>query len=126
SSCEEKANLANQITIPANDWIKKSQDFTFSIGRNPNNLSSDWKDKFSVKTGLVYKFHKLSQSNIKITEIGGALGLGFKFKAVGNQFDVNYYLGKRDYSEKYSTEYVQQLQFGVSLADQWFVKRRQK
>lgn len=126
SSFEEKANLNNRLIIPANDWIKKSQDFTFSVGRNPNNLSSDWKDKFSVKTGLVYKSHKLSHSNIKITEIGGALGLGFKFKAVGNQFDVNYYLGKRDYSEKYSTEYVQQLQFGVSLADQWFVKRRQK
>ena len=58
--------------------------------------------------------------------IGEKTWIGFKFKLTGNQIDLNYYHGKRDYSETSDTENIQQIQIGVSLADLWFVKRRQK
>ena len=123
---KDSGNLVGNLTFPGNDWIGSSQDFNVSYVRSPNDLSINWIDKFSFRTGLAYKTHELSQSKIKISELGLALGFGFKFKTVGNQFDLNYYVGKRNYSENYNTEIVQQLQVGVSLADRWFVKRRQK
>ena len=61
-----------------------------------------------------------------ITENGFTLGFGFKFKVVGNQLDVNYYLGQRKYSNGFNYELIQQFQIGVGLSDLWFVKRRRK
>jgi hypothetical protein len=76
--------------------------------------------------GLAFKTHTLAQTKTIIREIGGSLGLGFKFRVAGNQIDLNYYLGKRKFPDTFNTEFVQQLQIGISLADLWFVKRRQK
>ncbi|CUV08393.1 hypothetical protein MGWOODY_Mmi591 [hydrothermal vent metagenome] len=45
---------------------------------------------------------------------------------MGNQIDINYYLGTREYPDIADAELVQQIQLGISLADLWFVKRRQK
>ena len=65
-----------------------------------------------------------------ITEFGGAIGFGYKFKAVGNQVDISYYYGIRHHPltlrHDFGDERVQQLQVGISLADLWFVKRRQR
>jgi hypothetical protein len=58
--------------------------------------------------------------------MGYSLGIGFKFGAVGNQIDINYYAGFREYSQSYESEIIHQFQAGISLADIWFVKRRQK
>jgi hypothetical protein len=45
---------------------------------------------------------------------------------MGNQIDFNYYYGLRDYKMLKKIEYFQQFQLSTSLADLWFVKRRQK
>ena len=61
-----------------------------------------------------------------IIEIGFSLSIGYKFKPVGNQIDISYYLANREYSDMNGKELVQQIQLGIGLADIWFVKRRQK
>ena len=74
----------------------------------------------------MYYNHTLNNQKSSITEVGGSLGIGFVFKPVGNQIDINYYLGTREYPDIVDEELVQQVQVGISLADLWFVKRRQK
>ena len=45
-----------------------------------------------------------------------------------SKIDLNYYFGFREYPDTITTEkeIIQQIQFGVSIGDIWFVKRRQK
>ena len=111
--------------MPLDDWINRSNDFKLSLVRFPNDISLGLVDKISFRTGLMYKSHTLHSKTI-VSEVGGSLGFGFKFKAVGNQVDLNYYIGNRKYSDTFKTEIIQQMQVGVSLGDLWFVKRRQK
>ena len=125
-SIKDKGKLPDPLTLPINDWIRHSNDINLSLTRFPNDLSLDLVDKLSFRTGLAFKTHTLAQTKTIIREIGGSLGLGFKFRVAGNQIDLNYYLGKRKFPDTFNTEFVQQLQIGISLADLWFVKRRQK
>lgn len=127
SSIKDKGTISDYLTLPLDDWINHSNDFKLSLVRFPNDISLDLVDKISFRTGLMYKSHTLALSNAIVSEVGGSLGFGFKFKAVGNQVDLNYYLGKRKYPDStFKTEIIQQMQVGVSLGDLWFVKRRQK
>ena len=127
STIKDKGTIDSSLTLPINNWIDHSNDFKLSLVRFPNDISLDLVDKISFRTGLMYKSHTLAHSKTVVSEVGGSLGFGFKFKAVGNQVDLNYYLGKRNYSDIfYKTEIIQQMQVGVSLGDLWFVKRRQK
>jgi len=127
STIKDKGTIPGSLTLPINNWIDNSNDFKLSLVRFPNDISLDLVDKISFRTGLMAKSHTLALSNAIVSEVGGSLGFGFKFKAVGNQVDLNYYLGKRNYSDIfYKTEIIQQMQVGVSLGDLWFVKRRQK
>jgi len=126
STIKDKGTIPGSLTLPINNWIDHSNDFKLSLVRFPNDISLDLVDKISFRTGLMYKDHTLFLSETIVSEIGGSLGLGFKFKAVGNQVDINYYFGKRQYSDTFKTEIIQQMQVGVSLGDLWFVKRRQK
>ena len=127
SSIKDKGTISDSLTLPLDDWIIRSNDFKLSLVRFPNDISLDLVDKISFRTGLMYKSHTLALSNAIVSEVGGSLGFGFKFKAVGNQVDLNYYLGKRKYPDStFKTEIIQQMQVGVSLGDLWFVKRRQK
>jgi len=126
STIKDKGTISDYLTLPINNWIDHSNDFKLSLVRFPNDISLDLVDKISFRTGLMYKSHTLALSNAIVSEVGGSLGLGFKFKAVGNQVDINYYFGKRQYSDTFKTEIIQQMQVGVSLGDLWFVKRRQK
>ena len=126
STIKDKGTIPGSLTLPINNWIDNSNDFKLSLVRFPNDISLDLVDKISFRTGLMYKSHTLALSNAIVSEVGGSLGFGFKFKAVGNQVDINYYLGNRKYSYTLKTEIIQQMQVGVSLGDLWFVKRRQK
>ena len=127
SSIKDKGTISDYLTLPLDDWINHSNDFKLSLVRFPNDISLDLVDKISFRTGLMAKSHTLALSNAIVSEVGGSLGFGFKFKAVGNQVDLNYYLGKRKYPDStFKTEIIQQMQVGVSLGDLWFVKRRQK
>ena len=124
-SIKDNGTIPTSLTLPINDWIDHSNDFKLSLVRFPNDISLNWVDKISFRTGLMYKSHTLHSKTI-VSEVGGSLGFGFKFKAVGNQVDLNYYIGNRKYSDTFKTEIIQQMQVGVSLGDLWFVKRRQK
>ena len=127
SSIKDKGTISDYFTLPLDDWIDNSNDFKLSLVRFPNDISLDLVDKISFRTGLMFKSHTLALSNEIVSEVGGSLGFGFKFKAVGNQVDLNYYIGNRKYSDgTFKSEIIQQMQFGVSLGDLWFVKRRQK
>ena len=126
-SIKDNGTIPASLTLPIKDWIDHSNDFKLSLVRFPNDISLDLVDKISFRTGLMYKSHTLAHSETIVSEVGGSLGFGFKFKAVGNQVDLNYYLGKRKYPDStFKTEIIQQMQVGVSLGDLWFVKRRQK
>ena len=61
-----------------------------------------------------------------IEKLGFIFEVRFKFKPVGNQINLNYYFGNRKFSNILEKEFIQQIQVGISLADIWFVKRRQK
>ena len=132
SSIKDKGTISNYLTLPLDKWIDHSNDFKLSLVRFPNDISLDLLDKISFRTGLMFKSHTLKShtlalSNEIVSEVGGSLGFGFKFKAVGNQVDLNYYIGNRKYSDgTFKREIIQQMQVGVSLGDLWFVKRRQK
>ncbi len=127
SSIKDKGTISDYLTLPLDDWIDHSNDFKLSLVRFPNDISLNLVDKISIRTGLMYKSHTLAHSKTVVSEVGGSLGFGFKFRAVGNQVDLNYYIGNRKYSDNYfKTEIIQQMQVGVSLGDLWFVKRRQK
>jgi len=116
----------NGLRSPINNWIYETNSLKASFSHYPNDLSLKLFDKFSFRAGMLYYKHRLKNDQSTITEIGYSLGLGFKFKPVGNQMDINYYIGNREHAGMEEKELVQQIQLGVSLADIWFVKRRQK
>ena len=122
----DDAEISDRVYIPLDNWITRTNTAHISFSRYPNDLSLNLSDKLSFKFGLTYYNHTLNDQTSSITEVGGSLGLGFKFKPVGNQIDINYYLGFREYPDIADAELVQQVQVGISLADLWFVKRRQK
>ena len=92
----------------------------------PENYSIRIFDKFSLQSGLIHHIHTMKYDEMDIEELGFSFGVGFKFKPVGNQINLNYYIGNRKYSSISEKEFIQQIQVGISLADIWFVKRRQK
>ncbi len=125
SSRDNSKNIS-VLSTPINNWIYETNSMKTSFSHYPNDLSLRFFDKFSFRTGIVYYEHSLKNDQSSITEIGYSLGLGFKFKPVGNQIDINYYIGNREHTGIEQKELIQQIQLGVSLADIWFVKRRQK
>ena len=125
SSRDNSKNIS-VLSTPINNWIYETNSMKASFSHYPNDLSLRFFDKLSFRTGIVYYEHSLKNDQSSITEIGYSLGLGFKFKPVGNQIDINYYIGNREHTGIEQKELIQQIQLGVSLADIWFVKRRQK
>ena len=114
------------IYIPLNNWINSTTGQNLSFNRFSNDLSYRFIDKLSFSIGVKYLNHILKKEELKISEFGLAVGLGFKFSPIGNKLNLNYYRGNRKFDETADKEIVQQIQIGISLADLWFVKRRQK
>ena len=119
-------NEGSILAIPLSNWIKSTNSLKASLSTFPEDYSLRILDKFSVKAGMSYLKHRLYYDNEDIVELGFSFGVGFKFKPVGNQVDLSYYFGSREYSGFVGKEFIQQIQIGISLADIWFVKRRQK
>ena len=126
SSIKNNAKELDKIYLPLNKWISKRNSFTFLISRFATNSSLNFIDKISIRSGLKYSKHLLSKDKKSIQEFGYSMGVGLKFKQVSNQIDFNYYFGLREYPFEFNKELFQQLQVSVSLADVWFIKRRQK
>ena len=125
-SYKEKGRIPVELHLGFNDFIHSSRSVSIGLIKFPDDLSISWIDKFTLRSGINYRNQKLKFSNISIIEMGYSIGIGFKFGAVGNQIDFNYYVGSREYSQSYDLEIIHQLQAGISLGDIWFVKRRQK
>ncbi len=123
---QDNAKNINNVQLPINNWITNTNCIKTGFTKYPNNLSLKLIDKLSYKSGLIYSTYKLNGYNSNITELGFSLGIGFTFKTVGNQLDINYYIGNREFPNIIEKELIHQIQFGISLADIWFVKRRQK
>ena len=137
---KDLANYPIDLPMILNHRINFKQVASIGCIWLPNNLSVLVSDRFTIRSGLNLKKYimdgwdsvqKVKIQNVDpITEFGGAIGFGFKFKAVGNQVDISYYYGIRHHPSTlrhdFGDERVQQLQVGISLADLWFVKRRQR
>ena len=123
---DDAQNESSILVMPFSNWIKSTNSFKASLSTFPEDYSLKTLDKFSFKAGMSYLKHMLYYDNEEIVELGFSVGLGFKFKPVGNQVDLSYYFGNREYSGFEEKEFIQQIQIGISLADIWFVKRRQK
>ena len=131
-------------------YIKKGSDYFYtpSLGHRPNNdeftlNNSRSKPRRRNVSGSDTRYHKVRNGHqfkltndlrqlarinkrLDIEELGFSFGVGFKFKPVANQINLNYYFGNRKFSNIEEKEFIQQIQVGISLADIWFVKRRQK
>ncbi len=123
---KDNSKIENKIRLPLENKIKNTNSLKLAFSHYPKELSFDLMDKFSLKAGLIYHEHMLRMNGDKINEFGYSLGIGFKFKPIGNQIDLNYYYGNRSYINTNEKETIQQVQLAISLADIWFVKRRQK
>ena len=125
SEFENSKELEN-IDFPVNNWIYETNFFKASFSRFANSSSLNIFDKISFRSGLQYSSYTLGNNEKVIQQYGCSIGTGYKFKSVGNQIDLNFCFGFREYPASSSKELYQQLQMSISLADIWFIKRRQK
>lgn len=116
----------NLIKVPMNNSISKLDIQRLQLIRFSDELSLKFIDKFISRIGVQMKTVVLDKNQSEIKERSVSLGFGFKFKKMGNQIDLNYYFGNRVYKNIQNEEIFQQFQLSTSLADLWFVKRRQK
>ena len=114
------------IDFPINNWIYETNSFKTSFSRFANSSSLNIFDKISFRSGLQYCSYTLGNNEKVIQQYGCSIGSGYKFKSAGNQIDLNFCFGYREYPINSSRELYQQLQMSISLADVWFIKRRQK
>ena len=105
-------------------WFSNEQSFrfldnlTFRSGFVLNNYILDELDNGSL-------LRLKSKSNV--TEFGYSMGFGYKFKAVGNQIDFTYNSSLKIYeASDFKEERLRGFQVGISIADIWFIKRRQR
>ena len=67
------------------------------------------------------------KSKDNVTEFGFSIGFGYKFKAVGNQIDFAYSSSLKSFeAPDIGEERLRGFQIGISIADIWFIKRRQR
>ena len=67
------------------------------------------------------------KSKDNITEFGYSAGFGYKFKAVGNQIDFAYSSSLKSFeASDLGDERFRKFQISISIADIWFIKRRQR
>ena len=103
--------------------ILNSSESNIGIVWFSNNLTNSFFNKFVLRSGLSNKSYKTT--NQSISELGISLGIGFKFKTIGNQIDFSFRTGSRNYLI-IKNEVYNNFQIGITLADIWFIKRRQR
>lgn len=125
SNYEDDGQLNKNYKNEIHPIIISSSTVSFGILKFPDQLSTLFRDKFIFRLGLDYRNANIS-NGILMTEFGYSLGISYKFKALSNQIDFIYFGGGRSYESNFNEETFQQLQVGVTIADLWFVKRRQR
>ena len=125
SGYEDAGELNKNYDNENNRMINSSKSLSIGLMKFSNQLSSSFYDKFIIRLGLDYR-EAIISSEIPVTEFRYSLGISYKFKSLSNQIDFNYSGGNRLYEKNYDNETFQQLQVGITIADLWFVKRRQR
>ena len=128
---------ANQIPNGFNKRIIENDKISFGAIWYPNKQSFKFLDNLTFRSGLFFnnfatdEFADGSTVRIKsknnVTEFGYSIGFGYKFKAVGNQIDFAYSSSLKSFeASDFSEERLRGFQIGISIADIWFIKRRQR
>ena len=87
------------------------------VVRNNNFVTDELSDDSAIR---------IKSKNI-VTEFGYSIGFGYNFKAVGNQIDFASSSSLKSFeTSDFSEEPLRGFQIGISIADIWFIKRRQR
>ncbi len=134
--CKDNSSFDIKLPNSFNYRIKSSDNISIGFIWYPNDLSYNFIDNLTFRSGIAFSRNALDKYDITngsridykndITQFGYTLGFGYKFKTVGNQIDFTYYSGLRDYPEIHNDEKLRQFQIGLNIADIWFIKRRQR
>jgi len=102
-------------------FLSGKEKFSLSYAKFAKPLS---RDKINFRTSI--NFQDFDVENFqKVSEIGLGIGLGINFGIAGNQIDFGYNISKRKNVFDKNDELLQIFSIGVSIADLWFVKRRE-
>ena len=133
----DNSDFNSQIPNSFNSRIVNSDYLSMGMIWFPNEKSFRFIDNFTFRSGLSFNNFSIDnfsssdddriKSNNNISEFGYSVGLGYKFKSVGNQIDFTYHSSLRSHdSDSYGEEFFRGFQVGISIADIWFIKRRQR
>ena len=134
---KENASYSNQIPNGFNKRIIENDKISFGAIWYPNKQSFKFLDNLTLRSGLFFNNFATDElsddstirikSKNSVTEFGYSIGFGYKFKAVGNQIDFAYSSSlKRFGASDFGEERLRGFQIGMSIADIWFIKRRQR
>ena len=82
------------------------------------------RDRINFRTSINYQNFDIENFQ-KVSEIGLGIGFGLNFGITGNQIDFGYNVSKRKNILNLNEELLQNFSIGISVADLWFVKRRE-
>ncbi len=102
-------------------FLSGKEKFSLSYAKFAKPLS---RDRINFRTSINYQDFDVENFQ-KVSEIGLGIGLGINFGITGNQIDFGYNVSKRKNVLNKNDESLQIFSIGVSIADLWFVKRRE-
>ena len=134
---KENASYSQQIPNGFNKRIIENDKISFGAIWYPNKQSFKFLDNLTFRSGLFFNNFATDElsddstirikSKNSVTEFGYSIGFGYKFKAVGNQIDFAYSSSLKSFeASDFSEERLRGFQIGISIADIWFIKRRQR
>ena len=134
---KENASYSNQIPNGFNKRIIENDKISFGAIWYPNKQSFKFLDNLTFRSGLFFNNFATDElsddstirikSKNSVTEFGYSIGFGYKFKAVGNQIDFAYSSSLKSFEASgFIEERLRGFQIGISIADIWFIKRRQR
>ena len=134
---KENASYSIQIPNGFNKRIIENDKISFGAIWYPNKQSFKFLDNLTLRSGLFFNNFATDElsddstirikSKNSVTEFGYSIGFGYKFKAVGNQIDFAYSSSLKSFeASDFSEERLRGFQIGISIADIWFIKRRQR
>ena len=134
---KENTSYNEKLPNGFNKRIIENDKISFGAIWYPNKQSFKFLDNLTFRSGLFFNNFATDElsddstirikSKNSVTEFGYSIGFGYKFKAVGNQIDFAYSSSLKSFeASDYSEERLRGFQIGISIADIWFIKRRQR
>ncbi len=134
---KENASYSEQIPNGFNKRIIENDKISFGAIWYPSKQTFKFLDNLTFRSGLFFNnfttdelvhgssLRMISKDNV--TEFGYSVGFGYKFKAVGNQIDFAYNSSLKSFeASDFGEERLRRFYIGISIADIWFIKRRQR